>query len=294
MKAPAFDYVRPGSVAEAVGLLARHGDAAKLIAGGQSLVPALNLRLLAPEILIDLGGLADLSGIAVEDGVLRLGAMTRHSEVERSTEIARHAPLLRQAIGHVAHPAIRNRGTLGGNVANADPASELPACLVALAATVVAEGPGGRRRIPAEEFVTGVYETALAPDEVLVAVEVPLARDDERFSFAELSRRSGDYALVGLAARARIVDGRIAAARPVFFAVGGGPVLARGAAAALEGRVPDEAVVEAAVAALADDLAPEADLQVTAATRLHLARVLLRRAVAELAGRGAGHHAEAA
>lgn len=294
MKAPAFDYTRPGSVAEAVGLLARHGDGAKLIAGGQSLMPALNLRLLAPEILIDLGGLGELSGIAVADGVLRLGAMTRHSEIERSEMVARHAPLLRRAIAHVAHPAIRNRGTLGGNVANADPASELPACLVALEATIVAEGPDGTRRIPAEDFVTGVYETALAPSEMIVAVEVPVARDDERVSFAELSRRSGDYALVGLATRARVADGRLAALRPVFFAVGGGPVLARAAAAALEGRVPDEAAVEAAATALSDDLDPEADIQVTAATRLHLARVLLRRAVAELAGRGTGRHAEAA
>lgn len=284
MKAPAFDYTRPGSVAEAVGLLAQHGDSAKLIAGGQSLVPALNLRLLAPDILIDLGGLGELSGIAVEDGVLRLGAMTRHSEIERSEVVARHAPLLRRAIAHVAHPAIRNRGTLGGNVANADPASELPACLVALEATIVAEGPDGVRRIPAEGFVTGVYETALEPTEMIVAVEVPLARVDERVSFAELSRRSGDYALVGLAARARVSEGRMAAPRLVFFAVGGGPVLARAAAAALDGHAPDEAVIEAAAAALADDLDPEADLQVAAATRLHLARVLLRRAVAELAG----------
>ena len=284
MKAPAFDYTRPGSVAEAVGLLARHGDGAKLIAGGQSLVPALNLRLLAPDILIDLGGLGELSGIAVEDGVLRLGAMTRHSELERSEAVARHAPLLRRAIAHVAHPAIRNRGTLGGNVANADPASELPACLVALEATIVVEGPDGIRRIPAEGFVTGVYETALEPTEMIVAVEVPLARGDERVSFAELSRRSGDYALVGLAARASVAAGRMAAPRLVFFAVGGGPVLARAAAAALDGQVPDEAVIEAAAAALADDLDPEADLQVTAATRLYLARVLLRRAVAELAG----------
>lgn len=282
MKAPAFDYARPGSVAEALGLLAAHGDGARLLAGGQSLVPALNLRLLAPDILIDLASVEELRGIAVADGALRLGAMTRHSELETSDEVARHAPLLGRAIAHVAHPAIRNRGTLGGNIANADPASELPACLVALGATVVAEGAGGRRRIPAEGFVTGVYETALHPDEMVVAVEVPAAQPDERFSFAELSRRSGDYALVGLAVRARVADGRLTDVRPVFFAVGGGPVLARAAASALEGRAPDADAAEAAATALADDLAPEADLQVTAAARLHLARVLLRRAVTEI------------
>jgi aerobic carbon-monoxide dehydrogenase medium subunit len=294
VKAPAFDYVRPGSVAEAVALLAQHGDGAKLIAGGQSLVPALNLRLLAPDILIDIGALGELAGVAVTDGVLRIGAMTRHSELERSELVVRHAPLLARAIAHVAHPAIRNRGTLGGNVANADPASEMPACLVALEGTIVAEGPEGTRRIPAEDFVTGVYETALAPDEMIVAVEVPVARDDERTSFAELSRRSGDYALVGLAVRARVANGRLEGVRPVFFAVGGGPVLARAAAAALEGRTLDASAIEAAAAALSHDLDPEADLQITAATRLHLARVLLRRAVAELTGSGAAPRAEAA
>ena len=284
MKAPAFDYARPASVAEALGLLAEHGDGAKIIAGGQSLVPALNLRLLAPDILVDIGGLSELSGIAVDSDTLRLGANTRHAEIEHSAEVARAAPLLARAIVHVAHPAIRNRGTIGGNVANADPASEMPACLVALQATIVVEGPDGRRGIAAEAFFTGLHETALAPDEIVVAVEIPVAQPDERDSFAELSRRSGDYALAGLAARARLAEDRLRDVRLVFFAVGDRPVLARAAAAAMDGHVPGPQVLEAAAEALAEDLEPEGDLQVSAATRLHLARVLLRRAVAELAG----------
>lgn len=282
MKAPAFAYRAVTSVAEAVAALVEHGDAAKVLAGGQSLLPALNLRLMASEILIDIGRIAALQGLTLGDGILRIGALVRHVEIERSDLVRTHAPLLAEAIAHVAHPAIRSRGTFGGSLAHADPAAELPACALALGATIVAAGPQGERRIEAEDFFRGVYETALAPDEILVAVEVPVAQPDQRHAFLELSRRSGDYALVGLALVGTLAQGRLSHLDPVFFAAGPRPVRAGKAAAHLVGRVPDEAALAAACAALAADLEPEADLQVGADTRLHLARVLLRRAVARL------------
>jgi carbon-monoxide dehydrogenase medium subunit len=271
VKAAAFDYVRAGSVAEAVDLLARHAGEAQLLAGGQSLLPALNLRLSAPALLVDIGHIAGLRGVSVAGSVLRIGAMTTHAEVAASPDVASHAPLLPRAIAHVAHPAIRSRGTIGGSLANADPAAELPACMLALAARIVAQGPGGERTIPAERFFTGLFETALAPDEVLVAVEIDAA-PGARWGFAELSRRSGDYAIVGLAAHWRAG----AAPRLGYFAVGTQAVLARRAGDALAGGV-SEASLAAAAAALADDLEPHADLQASAATRLHLAQVLLGR-----------------
>ena len=175
MKASAFAYARATSVANALELLAAHGDRAKVLSGGQSLMPAMNLRLISPELIVDIGELAELRGIAVKEGVLTIGALTRHVDLLKSPEIAAHAPLLADAVAHVAHPAIRNRGTIGGSLAHADPASELPACMLALGATIIARGPSGERRIAATEFFTGIYETALSPQELLVAVELPVA-----------------------------------------------------------------------------------------------------------------------
>jgi carbon-monoxide dehydrogenase medium subunit len=282
LKAPAFDYVRVRSLDEALSLLGEHGEEAKIIAGGQSLVPALNLRLLAPSLLIDISGLDELKGISVEGGTVRIGALTRHVDLERSPEIAMHVPLLKKAIAHVAHPAIRNRGTVGGNLAHADPASELPACALALAARLIVATATGGRSVPAGDFFTGVYETALSPAEILTAIEVPAARPGERFAFIELARRSGDYALVGLAAKAVVQNGAFSDLRLAYFAVGAKPTLAVKAAAHVIGQpVIDAAVVEAQ-AALADDLAPQDDLHASAATRLHLARVLLRRVLEQL------------
>ena len=282
MKAPAFDYVRARSLFEALSLLQQHGEAAKIIAGGQSLVPALNLRLVAPALLVDIGGLAELKGISVTDGFVRIGALTRHVELLRAPEIASHAPLFAEAITHVAHPAIRNRGTIGGSLAQADPASELPACALALQATIVVAGPKGERRIAAEDFFRGLYETALSPQDVLTAVEVPAIRPDERSAFLELARRSGDYALVGLACHARLADGVLRELRLAYFAVGTKPSLAAGAAKRLIGRPLSEASIADAQAVLAQDLAPQDDIHASAATRGQLARVLLRRALAAL------------
>ena len=166
MKASAFSYARATSVANALELLVAYGDKAKVLSGGQSLMPAMNLRLISPELIVDIGEIAELRGIAVRGGVLRIGALTRHVDLLRSPEIAAHAPLLTEAVAHVAHPAIRNRGTLGGSLAHADPAAELPACMAALNATIVVRGQTGERRIAAGDFFTGIYETALLAQEL--------------------------------------------------------------------------------------------------------------------------------
>jgi aerobic carbon-monoxide dehydrogenase medium subunit len=226
MKASAFSYARATSVVNALELLAAHGNDAKVLSGGQSLMPAMNLRLISPELIVDIGGIAELKGIAVKGDVLTIGALTRHVDLQRSPEIATHAPLLTEAIAHVAHPAIRNKGTIGGSLAHADPASELPACMVALDATIVIRGQTGERRVAARDFFTGIYETALSADELLVAVELPVARRNSAHFICEFARRHGDYAIVGASAQA-IMDGdRFADLRLVFFAVGDRPVLA--------------------------------------------------------------------
>ena len=233
MKAAAFDYARPATLDEALELLRRHGDAAKIVSGGQSLVPALNLRLLSPEILIDIGRIDALRGITVEGGTVRIGALTRHVELMNSAVVAEKLPLVAEAIPHVAHPAIRNRGTIGGNIAHADPASEMPAVLQALDAVIVVRSADGERRIAVERFFTGIYETALRADEIVTAVEVPAAKAGERFFFHEFARRSGDYAIVGLAVRMTVSGASASNVRLGYFAVGDKATLAEKAAAAL-------------------------------------------------------------
>lgn len=272
MKAPSFDYVRAQSLDQVFTLLAKHGDDAKIVAGGQSLMPMLNMRLAAPSLLIDITGLDDLSGITRDGGVVTIGALTRHVAVETDPLIARHVPLLAQAIVHVAHPAIRNRGTFGGSLANADPAAELPACMVALGARLKIAGRGGIRRVPARDFFRGLYETALQAGDVLLGAEIDVDGPGTRSAFGELARRQGDYALVGLAAH-----GPVDAPRLVFFGVGDRPVEAAGAAAALSGRRLDGAAIAAAQAALGGDLSPPSDTQASAEARGHMARVLLAR-----------------
>lgn len=284
MKASAFAYARATSVENALELLADQGDRAKVLSGGQSLMPAMNLRLISPELVVDIGGLAELRGIAMKEGILTIGALTRHVDLLKSTEIAAHAPLLADAITHVAHPAIRNRGTIGGSLAHADPASELPACMLALAATIVVRGPGGERRIAAREFFTGIYETVLSPQELLVAVELPVAPKQSTHFFHEFARRHGDYAIVGLAAQAVINDGRFADLRLGFFAVGDRPLLA-GAAGKLVNVAVTSSVLSEALSALADELDPQEDHQATPAMRRHLAKVMLTRCVAALLSR---------
>jgi aerobic carbon-monoxide dehydrogenase medium subunit len=282
LKAPRFAYARPSSVAETLALLAQYKGDARVLAGGQSLGPMLNLRVAAPGVVIDINRIAGLAGIAVTRDHVRIGAMTRHAELERSPDIARHLPLLAEALPHVAHPAVRNRGTFGGSCALADPAAELPACALALAATFVVAGPGGERRVPAAEFFTGMYATALEPEELLVAAEFPLPRPGCASAFGELARRHGDYAIVGLAAHALVRDAKLHGARVVFFGVGDKPVRAANFERALEGRAAGAAAD--ALHHLDTDLAPRADLHASAATRRQLAKVLAGRVIAKLEG----------
>jgi carbon-monoxide dehydrogenase medium subunit len=293
MKASAFSYARATSIANALELIGARGEKAKVLSGGQSLMPAMNLRLISPELIVDIGDLSELRGIAVGGDILSIGALTRHVELQRSPEVAAHAALLTQAVAHVAHPAIRNRGTLGGSLAHADPASELPACMVALNATIIVRGPHGERRFAAVDFFKGIYETALSPQELLVSVEVPVARKNAVHFFHEFARRHGDYAIAGLAAQA-IVEGDVfSGLRMAFFAVGDRPVLAK-AAKHLVGIAVTPAALSEASAALSEELDPQEDHQASASMRRHLANVLMRRCVSallfrpDLNGGGAG------
>jgi carbon-monoxide dehydrogenase medium subunit len=284
MKASAFAYARATSVANALELLNTHGEKAKVLSGGQSLLPAMNLRLIAPELVVDIGELAELRGIAVKGNVLTIGALTRHADLLKSPQIAAHAPLLKRAVAHVAHPAIRNRGTIGGSLAQADPASELPACMLALGATIIARGTSGERRIAAREFFTGIYETVLAPQELLVAVELPVTAENSAHFFHEFARRHGDYAIVGLAAQAVVTNGQFADLRLGFFAVGDRPLLARSAGKLVD-VVITPAVLARAASALHGELEPLEDQQATPAMRRHLAKVLLMRCISSLLAR---------
>jgi aerobic carbon-monoxide dehydrogenase medium subunit len=284
MKASAFNYARATSVSNALELLRAHGDRAKVLSGGQSLMPAMNLRLISPELIVDIGELAELRGITVTGHGVRIGALTRHADLARSPEIAARAPLLAEAVAHVAHPAIRNRGTLGGSLAHADPASELPACMLALNGAIIVRGQTGERRIAAQDFFTGIYETALSPEELLIAVELPAKPKDSMHFFHEFVRRHGDYAITGLAAQAIVERDALADLRLAFFAVGDRPVLAK-AAGKLVGRPITPAVVADACTALREELDPQDDQQASASMRRHLAKVLLVRCVAALLGR---------
>ena len=293
MKAPAFAYVKASSLPEVFELLERHGGDAKILAGGQSLVPALNMRLSSPSVLIDINGIPDLGGIVADGERLRIGALARHCELAGSEAIARHAPLIAQAMPYVAHAAIRTRGTFGGSIAFADPAAELPACAMALGAVFVLASKAGERRVAARDFFTSLYTTAMRPDEVLVAAELPLKKGPRRSAFLELARRRGDYAIVGVAIDAAYVAGKLADASVVFFGVGATPVLAPAVAAALAGRALTDELAAAAQAAVGEDIAPGDGLYESAATKLHLAKVLLGRAleVAKVASEGALPHA---
>jgi carbon-monoxide dehydrogenase medium subunit len=284
MKASAFSYARATSVANALELLAAYGDKAKVLSGGQSLMPAMNLRLISPELIVDIGEIAELRGIAARGGVLSIGALTRHVDLLKSPEIAAHAPLLTEAVAHVAHPAIRNRGTLGGSLAHADPASELPASMVALNATIVVRGQTGERRIAAGSFFTGIYETALSAHELLIAVEVPVAQEKSAHFFHEFARRYGDYAIAGLAAQAIVQGGLFTDLRMAYFAVGDRPILVKAAGKLINIGVTPAVLAEAS-ATLGDELDPHEDQQASAAMRRHLAKILLARGASALLGR---------
>jgi aerobic carbon-monoxide dehydrogenase medium subunit len=273
VKPAPFAYKKARSLDEAVALLSEKD--ARLLAGGQSLIATLNMRLSAPSLLIDINGLGELDSIAVKGGAVEIGALTRHAQAERSDVIAKQAPLIARAIPHIGHPAIRNRGTLGGSIAFADPAAELPACLLALDGEIEATGPKGKRGIKAPDFFKGLFETALGPQEVLTAIRVPAADKAARVGFAELARRHGDYAIVGLAASARANGKGLADVRLAYFGVGNTPVRTKKAELALASGNIDDAVD-------ALDLDPHDDVQATAKVKKHLAGVLLRRVAKQL------------
>jgi carbon-monoxide dehydrogenase medium subunit len=275
LKPAAFAYAKARSLDHAIALLGAHQGEAKLLAGGQSLIATLNMRLSSPSLLVDINGVAGLDGVSINNGVVEIGALTRHVTLERSAEIARHAPLIARAMPQIAHPAIRNRGTIGGSLAYADPAAELPACLVALDGKIDITGPQGRRTVPAEDFFRGLFETALGPHDVLCAVRFPAASAETRVGFAELARRHGDYAIVGLAAAAKADGKTLTDVRLVYFGVGEAPVRMRKAEVALAAGSVDDAVN-------ALDLDPPDDIQATGAVKKHLAGVLLRRVAAQL------------
>jgi carbon-monoxide dehydrogenase medium subunit len=275
LKPAAFAYAKARSLDHAVALLGGHQGEAKLLAGGQSLIATLNMRLSSPSLLVDINGVAGLDGLSVNNGALEIGALTRHVALERSDVLAKHAPLIYLAMPHIAHPAIRNRGTIGGSIAFADPAAELPACVLALDGEIEIAGPAGRRTVKADGFFKGLFETELGPHDVLTAIRVPAATPDTRVGFAELARRHGDYAMVGLAATAKANGRALSDVRLVYFGVGDTPVRARTAETALERGSVDDAVT-------ALDLDPPDDIQGTAAVKKHLAGVLLRRVTKQL------------
>jgi carbon-monoxide dehydrogenase medium subunit len=283
MKSSAFDYVRAESPQQVFELMAQHGDDMRVLAGGQTLLATLNMRLSSPSLLVDIAGLKAWRGITLQGGpqapVLRIGALTRHVEVEESSLVAQHASLLAQAAPHIAHRAIRNLGTFGGALAYADPAAEWPACVLALNATLVLASATAERRVPAADFFQGLYSTALQPDELLVACEIPCLQTHERQHFSELARRQGDYALAGLAARALWQGGALRDVRLAFLSLGDRPVRARAAEAELQAGPLDDARIARAEAALRAELAPFADLTHSAAAKTQFAATLMRRAL---------------
>lgn len=274
MKAQVGGYARADDLAHAVELLARSHGSGRLLAGGQSLVAALNMGLSAGDMLVDIGHLTEIRGVTMEDGNLVIGALTRHAEIAANPQIAEAAPLLSKAAPLVAHEAIRTRGTLGGSLAHADPAAEYPACAVALDATMRIEGPHGCREVPAKDFFKGVFETDLRPGEILTALVIPPATGSDVQLIRESARRSGDYAIAGLAVVRRAGRHSIAA-----FGVGGTPVICSRAMEKL-----DAGDADAAVAAVGSDLDPWSDTQASVAYRRHLAGVLLRRIIEDMAG----------
>ena len=286
MKAPPFAYVRARSLPEVFDLLEHHGSGAKILAGGQSLMPALNMRLSSPELLIDISRLSEqcgeLGSIRVEDNHVHIGALTTHTQIGDSADIRRHLPLLSDAVEHIAHPAIRNSGTFGGSLAMADPAAEWPACCVALDAQIVLASNSGTRRVAARDFFMGLYTTAMTRTEVLTEVVIPISGADYRHAFLELARRRGDYAMVGVAALAKVANGSFTDLRLTYFGASDKPVRAKKTSQVFVLKQFSENTLKEGQDLLASELDPSADLYASAATKLHLAQVLTARVIKQL------------
>jgi len=277
VKPAPFAYERARSLDHAIELMGV--EDARLLAGGQSLIATLNMRLSRPQLIVDINRVPGLDRIALSNGQIEIGALVRYAQGERSAEIATHAPLIAKALPFIGHPAIRNRGTIGGSIAFGDPAAELPACFVALDGEAVMAGPSGTRVVKADAFYKGLFESALTTRDVLTAIRIPAATGETRTGFAELARRHGDYAMVGLAATARAAGKALGDVRLVFFGVGTTPVRVRAAEAALAA-----GDIDAAVKAVAIDLDPPDDVQARGAVKRQLAGVLLQRVARQLMG----------
>ena len=279
-----FEYVRPGSVGDAVSALADAGEDAKVIAGGQSLMPLLRLRLAYPDLLVDVGGLEELRGVRDAGDTLEIGARTTHYQLVQDPLVAEHCGILREATSTVADPAIRHRGTLGGALAHGDPAGDLPAVVLALGATLVAQGPGGEREIPAADFFVDYLTTSLAPDEILTAIRIPKLGPGWGYRYEKFHRTAQSWATVGVAALARRSNGSVAEARIGLTNMGRVPVRARAAEDAAAGSEATPDALRAAAAHADEGTEPPADLHGAADYRRHLARVLTGRALAAAAG----------
>lgn len=285
MKNPPFTYHRPESLADALALLAEHGDDAKVLAGGQSLLPVMALRLGRPDHVVDIGRVAELSNLNAGPDGTAIGALVRHAEAERSTDVAQHAPLVAAAAPYIGHRAIRTRGTLVGSVAHADPAAEMPAVCLALGATMVAASADGTREIAAADFFEGYLTTALEANEILTEIQLPAWSRSAGAAVVEISRRHGDYALVGLACAVEVSGGSISSAALSFFGADSTPVRVADAEAALVGQAPGDAAFGAAAEIVSDQLEPPSDVHGTSNYRKHIGGVLTRRGLAEAAGK---------
>ncbi|HAV76728.1 MAG TPA: molybdopterin dehydrogenase [Anaerolineae bacterium] len=276
MKPAPFEYHAPSTLDEALSLLSEHGDDAKLLAGGQSLVPAMNFRIVQPGRLVDLNRITELSYIREDGNVIRVGAMARERHVEFDPSIAKHTPLLHEAAPNIAHPQIRNRGTIGGSIVNADPAAELPVLMLALDARLKAKNNSGERWINAQEFFVGMFTTALEPDEILVEIELPFMPNRTGWSFMEVAPRAGDYALMGVAALVTLDDaGKCESAKLVYLNAGDGPVNAKEAAESLKGENLNEKLIESAAAhASKNEITPFGNVHTSPEFQRHLANVL--------------------
>jgi CO/xanthine dehydrogenase FAD-binding subunit len=289
VKPPPFEYHAPGTLSEALALLGQLGEDAKVLAGGQSLMPLLNLRLARPAHLVDINGLTEIAGIGASNGGLEIGAMVRQRAAERSTLVHERNPLLAEALPLIGHPQIRNRGTIGGSLAHADPASELPAIAAALDADLVVRSARGERVLKPDQFFQTFLTTALEPDELLVEIRIPAWPSNAGWSCQEISRRHGDFALVGVACVLRLnASGTIAEARLAYTGAGAAPIRARDAERALVGQPPTTDSFTAAAEQAARALDPQSDVHASAAYRTHVAKVLTKRALSEATQRARG------
>jgi carbon-monoxide dehydrogenase medium subunit len=281
MKPAPFEYHAPGSIEEVLNLKSQYGDEAKFLAGGQSLVPAMNFRIVQPSVLIDLNRVDDLSYIREDKDVIRVGSMARERYLEFDASIKKHTPLLHEAVPFIAHPQIRNRGTIGGSIVNADPAAELPVLMLALSARLKAKNKSNERWIDAKDFFAGMFTTSLEPDEVLVEIELPFSQPHTGWSFMEVAPRSGDYAMMGVAALVTLDEkGKCKSAKLVYLNAGDGPIDATEAAQSLVDETLNEKIFESvAVMASEKEINPFGNIHASAEFQRHLAKTLTQQAL---------------